>query len=305
VDGPRRHRLCQNEVVADLKQRGPSVEQISGALAPTVIGIEACGASHHWARILRAFGHVVKLIAPQLVKPYVKRGKNDTADAEALCEAMSRPTMRFVPVKTAEQQAVVMMVGLRDRLIRNRTQLSNAVRGYAAELPPPGGWRTSIRCSIAFKLMRGCPSRLASCSRPKLKNMRSCRRKSPKSTPSSWPGTRPMNAADASPISRHRSDRRDSAAAENSGTRDVSIGAAVRGLDRLDRRRTIQRPARSGSRAGDEALRSVLVVGASAVINMYDAAGAGRPGSSASSSANPRSWPPWRWPTKWPASPGS
>ncbi len=170
VDGPRRHRLCQNEVVADLKQRGPSVEQISRigmdtskhffqlhgvnaaekvvlrkklrrkemvvffeALAPTVIGIEACGASHHWARILRSFGHEVKLIAPQLVKPYVKRGKNDTADAEALCEAMSRPTMRFVPVKTAEQQAALMMAGLRDRLIRNRTQLSNAIRGYAAE----------------------------------------------------------------------------------------------------------------------------------------------------------------------------
>ena len=166
VDGPRRHRLCQNEVVADLKQRGPSVEQISRigmdtskhffqlhgvnaaekvvlrkklrrkemvaffkALAPTVIGIEACGASHHWARILRSFGHEVKLIAPQLVKPYVKRGKNDTADAEALCEAMSRPTMRFVPVKTAEQQAALMMVALRDRLIRNRTQLSNAIRG--------------------------------------------------------------------------------------------------------------------------------------------------------------------------------
>ena len=170
MDGPRRHRLCQNEVVADLRQWRPSVEQIIRMgmdtskhffqlhgvnasekavlrkklrrkemvaffekLAPTVIGIEACGASHHWARILRAFGHEVKLIAAQFVKPYVKRGKNDTADAEALCEAMSRPTMRFVPVKTAEQQAALMMVGVRDRLIRNRTQLSNAIRGYAAE----------------------------------------------------------------------------------------------------------------------------------------------------------------------------
>src|ERR1700735_3929176 len=102
-------------------------------LPPTVIAIEACGASHHWARLLQSFGHTVKLIAPQLVKPYVKRGKNDAADAEALCEAMSRPTMRFVPVKTAEQQAALMMAGLRDRLIRNRTQLSNAIRGYAAE----------------------------------------------------------------------------------------------------------------------------------------------------------------------------
>jgi transposase len=102
-------------------------------LGPTVIAIEACGGSHHWARLLSSFGHEVKLIAPQLSKPYVKRGKNDAADAEALCEAMSRPTMRFVPVKTAEQQAALMLVGVRDRLIRNRTQLANAIRGYAAE----------------------------------------------------------------------------------------------------------------------------------------------------------------------------
>src|SRR5271154_2180094 len=101
--------------------------------APTVIAIEACGASHHWARLLQSFGHEVKLIAPQLVKPYVKRGKNDAADAEALCEAMSRPTMRFVPVKSAESQAALMLAGLRDRLVRNRTQLANAIRGYAAE----------------------------------------------------------------------------------------------------------------------------------------------------------------------------
>src|SRR5271165_2147388 len=169
VDGPRRHRLCQSEVVVDLRQRRPFVNQISRIgmdtskhvfqlhgvnaaevpvlrkklrrkemvaffekLAPTVIAIEACGASHHWARLLQSFGHTVKLIPPQLVKPYVKRGKNDAADAEALCEAMSRPTMRFVPVKTAEQQAALMLVGVRDRLIRNRTQLANAIRGYAA-----------------------------------------------------------------------------------------------------------------------------------------------------------------------------
>jgi transposase len=102
-------------------------------LAPTVIAIEACGASHHWSRLLQSLGHSVKLIAPQLVKPYVKRGKNDAADAEALCEAMSWPSMCFVPVKTAEQQAGLMMVGVRDRLIRNCTQLVNAIRGYAAE----------------------------------------------------------------------------------------------------------------------------------------------------------------------------
>jgi transposase len=104
-------------------------------LAPTVIGIEACGASHHLARLLSSFGHTAKLIAPQLVKPYVKRGKNDAADAEALCEAMSRPTMRFVPVKTAEQQAALMLVGVRDRLIRNRTpRLRIRIEGIPKEL---------------------------------------------------------------------------------------------------------------------------------------------------------------------------
>jgi transposase len=102
-------------------------------LSPTVIGIEACGGSHHLARSLGAFGHEVRLVPPQYVKPYVKRGKNDAADAEALCEAMSRPSMRFVPVKTEEQQAALMLVGLRERLISNRTQLANSIRGYAAE----------------------------------------------------------------------------------------------------------------------------------------------------------------------------
>jgi transposase len=117
-----RKRLRRKEVVAFFAQ-----------LPPTVIGIEACGASYYWARELAQLGHQVKLIAPQLVKPYVTRNKNDGRDAEALCEAMSRPTMRFVPVKTAEQQAALMLAGIRERLIARRTQLSNAIRGYAAE----------------------------------------------------------------------------------------------------------------------------------------------------------------------------
>ncbi|MEH2563657.1 transposase [Bradyrhizobium sp. AZCC 2289] len=102
-------------------------------LPPTVIGMEACGASQYWARELSKLGHEVKLMAPQLVKPYVSRNKNDWRDAEGLCEAMSRPSMRFVPVKTAEQQAALMLTGIRDGLIARRTQLSNTIRGYAAE----------------------------------------------------------------------------------------------------------------------------------------------------------------------------
>jgi len=124
---------ASDDVVLRRKLRRKEMVAFFEKLAPTVIAIEACGASHHWARLLRSFGHEVKLIAPQLVKPYLNRGKNDAADAEALCEAMSRPTMRFVPVKTAEQQAALMLMGLREQLVAGRTQLSNAIRGYAME----------------------------------------------------------------------------------------------------------------------------------------------------------------------------
>ncbi len=97
------------------------------------IGLEACGSSHHWGRWLEALGHKVKMMPAQLVKPYVQRNKNDAADAEALCEAMSRPKMRFVPVKTEAQQADLMLMTHRERLLIERTRLSNAMRGHAAE----------------------------------------------------------------------------------------------------------------------------------------------------------------------------
>lgn len=121
------------EPILRRRLRRPHMISFLERLSPTVIGIEAGGASHYWARRFTALGHEVKILAPQFVKPYVKRGKNDAADAEALCEAMSRPTMRFVPVKTAEQQAALMLVSIRDRLIRYRTKLGNSIRGFAAE----------------------------------------------------------------------------------------------------------------------------------------------------------------------------
>jgi transposase len=163
--------MCQIEVVMNFNRREPSVEKITrifidtskqifqlhgvdaaerpvlrkklrrgqvaeffARLEPTTVGLEACGASHHWARVLRELGHEPKLVAAQHVKRYVKRNKNDARDAEAGCEAMSRPTMEFVPVKSAEQQAALMLLGVRERLIRSRTQLSNAIRGHATEL---------------------------------------------------------------------------------------------------------------------------------------------------------------------------
>jgi transposase len=102
-------------------------------LGPCLIGIEACATSHYWARQLRELGHDVRLMPPSYVKPYVKRQKNDTADAEAICEAVTRPTMRFVEVKTTEQQSVLVLHRTRLMLMRQRIQLSNAIRGHMAE----------------------------------------------------------------------------------------------------------------------------------------------------------------------------
>ena len=125
---------AEEPVLRKQLRRGHFLEWF-GKLEPTVIGMDACGASHHWARELEALGHKVVLLPPQYVKAYVVRGKNDKIDAEAICEAMSRPKIRnrFVAVKSAEQQAAQMLTGTRDALMRRRTQLSNAIRGYAAE----------------------------------------------------------------------------------------------------------------------------------------------------------------------------
>ncbi len=103
-------------------------------LPSCLVGIEACGTAHYWAREIKGLGHEVRLMPPSYVKPYVKRGKTDAADAEAICEAVTRPTMRYVPIKTAEQQAVLMLHRTRDLLVRQRTMLVNALRGHMAEL---------------------------------------------------------------------------------------------------------------------------------------------------------------------------
>ena len=102
-------------------------------LEPCVIGMEACGSAHHWARKLRELGHTVKLMSPQFVKPYVKTNKNDVADAEAICEAVGRPTMRYVPVKTVEQQAILSVHRARAGFVKARTAQGNQIRGLLSE----------------------------------------------------------------------------------------------------------------------------------------------------------------------------
>lgn len=102
-------------------------------LPPCLVGMEACGTSHHWARELTKLGHEVRMMPPAYVKPYVKRGKNDAVDAEAICEAVTRPTMRFVAMKSAEQQAALSLHRTRNLLVKQRTQLVNMIRGLLAE----------------------------------------------------------------------------------------------------------------------------------------------------------------------------
>ena len=102
-------------------------------MEPCLIGMEACGSSHHWARKLGEFGHTVKLMAPQFVKPYVKTNKNDMADAEAICEAVSRPNMRFVPIKNVEQQAILSVHRARQGFVKARTAQANQIRGLLSE----------------------------------------------------------------------------------------------------------------------------------------------------------------------------
>ena len=107
---------------------------VFAALPPCLVGIEACPTAHHWSRRLQALGHTVRLMPPSYVKAYVKRSKNDANDAAAICEAVTRPSMRFVPMKSEQQQAGLMLHRSRQLLVRQRTMLSNAIRGHMAEL---------------------------------------------------------------------------------------------------------------------------------------------------------------------------
>lgn len=117
-----RRRLQRNQVA-----------EFFANLPPCLVGLEACCGSHYWTRVLSRFGHTVKLIAPQFGKPYVKSNKNDANDAEAICEAVSRPQMRFVPAKSVEQQDIQSLHRVRSRLVSSRTQLASQVRGLLAE----------------------------------------------------------------------------------------------------------------------------------------------------------------------------
>jgi transposase len=119
--------------VVQKRLRRQQVLRYFAQIPPCLVGMEACGGAHYWARKLQAQGHTVKLMAPQFVKPYVKANKTDAADAEAICEAVTRPTMRFVPVKNAEQQSILSLHRARQGFVRARTAQANQIRGLLAE----------------------------------------------------------------------------------------------------------------------------------------------------------------------------
>lgn len=124
---------ADGEVLLRRKLRRGELLAFFSRFPPCLVGIEACATSHHWARELAELGHTVRLIPPSYVKPYVRRGKNDAADAEAICEAVPRPAMRFVPIKSTDQQAVLVLHKSRDLLVKQRTMLINALRCHLAE----------------------------------------------------------------------------------------------------------------------------------------------------------------------------
>ena len=124
---------ADGKVLVRRQLRRGEVLKFFSSLPPCLVGMEACASAHHWGRELLALGHDVRLMPPAYVKPYVKRGKTDAADAEVICEAVTRPTMRFVAVKSVNQQAVLMLHKTRDLLVRQRTALINALRAHLSE----------------------------------------------------------------------------------------------------------------------------------------------------------------------------
>jgi transposase len=169
------------------KLRRNQVLDFFAGLEPCLVGLEACAGAHYWARELSALGHEVRIMPPSYVKPYVKRGKTDAADAEAICEAVTRPTMRFVPVKSAERQAALLNHKTRDFLVRQRTQLVNTIRahlsefgivvakGIHSEADQKTAWGAVFRrTSACSRRQRTCPRRRG---RPSTCSQTSCARR--------------------------------------------------------------------------------------------------------------------------------
>jgi transposase len=281
----------REQAVLRRKFRRGEIEKFFTTLPATRIGMEACGAAHHWARVLCGLGHTVVLVPPQYIKPYVKRGKNDAIDAAAICEAMSRPGMRFVPVKSCEAQAGLMLLKVRGLLVKQRTMLSNAIRGHAAEFGVIGakgpqkldellkriGEDASVP-ALARELLNGLASQLAAIG-VRLQGIEAKLMAHHKADPRSRllatiPGVGPITAANVTlkvPDATVFRSGRHFAAWLGITPREHSTAGRQR-LGRI-------------SRQGDQGLRQLLVLGATAVIQQ-----AQRRGQAGKASSNDAPW---------------
>jgi transposase len=269
-----RERLTRRKMISFFKQ-----------LDPCLVGIEACGMAHHWARELTRFGHQVKLIPVQYVKPYVKRSKTDAADAEAICEAVARPNMRFVPIKTRETQAMNLLHVTRSQLVAQRTAMINCLRSGLAEFgivssPGMGGAKAVLKSAATDKripklarialaaitdAIRKCEAQVAALSKEIAaiaKSDDSCVRLA--TIPGIGPVTATTMVAVGGDLSRFPSGRH-FAAWLGLTPRQHSSGETIR-LGRI-------------TKAGDKTLRSLLVVGAFGLIRW--------------AKANPKGASPW------------
>ena len=270
---------ASDEVVVQKQLRRGQMLTFFARQPPALIGMEACGSAHHWARELTKLGHTVRLMAPAYVKPYVKRGKNDARDAEAICEAVSRPTMRFVAIKSVGQQCDLAIHKVRDLLIRQRTQLGNAVRGLLYEVGVTAakgdGGLEQLLCRVEKKdaaipeIMRAVVLLMVEQFRAIDKQTDQLDKQITRAVRANPDMRRLMTAPGVGPVSAHAMVAKIGDGAQFNCGRDV---AAWIGLTRLNHN-TGGKDRQSGhiSRAGDKALRRLLVLGASSWLKQVKA----------------------------------
>jgi transposase len=260
------------EVVLRRRLRRREVAPFFAGLSAVVVGMEACGGAHHWGRVLGEMGHEVRLLPAQHVKPYVKRNKNDAADAAAICEAVARPSMHCVAVKTVEQQAALMLASSRENLVGELTRLGNRIRGHAAEFGHVAALGPSKVKALLARLMadedlpklardmfavleRQYAAIAAELGELERELKRWQRSNEPARRVAMIPGIGPVTSA-------HLVLKASDPGAFSSG-RDF---AAWLGLTPKDHSTAGRRRLGGITRAGDETLRSLLVLGATSVI---------------------------------------
>ncbi len=260
------------KVVVAKQLRRDQVVKFFAKAPPALIGMEACGSAHYWARELRALGHEVKLIPACYVKAYVKRNKNDARDAEAICEAVSRPTMRFVPIKSVEQQCARAIQRTRALLTRQRTQLGNALRGHLYEMGITAGEGAAGLLSLVERIeaadaaipaaLLGSLAALARRWRAVGEEADGLREEICAQVKTSEAAGRLMKIPGVGPISAHAAIAAIGDGSQFASGRDFAawLGLTRKNYDTGGKHRNTGHI----SKAGDRALRSLLVLGASA-----------------------------------------